>query len=123
MKNKEYAQYLCIEARNSCVSKRAEVSIREWKPVENMCHHNVSIWCANNPSYTPVRGWLYFNLPGFPHVKFVSHSVVRAPDKELYDITPSNASKDYPFVESNLSEEEYAELIEIQGVTEIVHAE
>ncbi|MEY8210911.1 MAG: hypothetical protein RPT00_01510, partial [Gammaproteobacteria bacterium] len=83
----------------------------------------VSDWCENNPAYTPVRGWLYFDLPGLPQVKFVSHSVVRAPDNELYDITPSNASKDYPFVEGNLSEEEYADLIGIKGVTEIVCVE
>lgn len=90
----------------------------DWEPQPNFCHHNVSIWCQLRPEYIPVSGWLYFDLPGLNFVKFVAHSAVKAPDGELYDITPSE-TKDYPFIESELSEEEYAELVESKGFGEI----
>lgn len=53
----------------------------------------------------------------------VAHSAVKAPDGALYDITPTNASQDYPFIESKLSEEEYAELVETRGYGEINYSE
>ena len=56
-------------------------------------------------------------------MKFVSHSAVSTPQGELYDITPSVASQDYPFVDSGLSEEEYAELVETKGYGEIHYFE
>jgi hypothetical protein len=34
---------------------------------------------------------------------------------QLYDITPSNATQEYPFLEAQLSEEDYADLVELQG--------
>jgi hypothetical protein len=83
------------------------------------CHHNVSMWCQHEPDFEPVRGWLYFDLPGLNYVKFVAHSAVRTPEGELFDITPSRAFQDYLFIEGGLSEEEYAHLVETQGVGEI----
>lgn len=80
-----------------------------------MCHHNVTEWCALEPTYKVVRGWLYFDLTGCSVARFVAHSVVRAEDGNLYDITPSNASQDYPFLEGNLSEGEFTKLVEEAG--------
>ena len=88
--------------------RRAEVRQGDWVPHPNRCHENVSVWCEANDGYEPVRGWLYFDLPGLPMSRFVAHSAVRAPDGKLYDITPSRASQDYPFIESGLSEDDYA---------------
>lgn len=110
-----YAKSLLARVGEAQVVRRAEVNIGEWKPLANMCHHNVTAWCESNPTYQVVRGWLYFDLPGLPVARFVAHSVVRAPDGELCDITPSNATRDYPFLEGKLSEEEFAELVEERG--------
>lgn len=121
MNVKEYAELIFRDIKKAVVPQRTMVRIGEWQPEPNMCHHNVSIWCENNPEYSPVRGWLYFDLPALGYVKFVSHSVVLTPNGELFDITPSNASQDYPFVLSGLSEEEYAALVEGSGISEIVH--
>jgi hypothetical protein len=118
---KEYAKRLFTKAGEAMPLKRAVIEGGDWKPQPNMCHHNVSIWCQNNPDYKSVRGWLYFDLAGLNFVKFVAHSAVKSSDGELYDITPSNASKDYPFVDSELTEEEYADLVENKGCGEICY--
>lgn len=115
----EYGCSLMRRSAEAATVAKLQVQVGEWKPKENMCHHNVSYFCEMNPEYRPVRGWLYFNLPGLPVAKFLSHSVVRAPDGTLYDITPWNASQGYPFIASCLSEDEYAQLVDGQGVNEL----
>ena len=119
----EYAKALCSRVGDAEMLKRAVIENGDWEPQFNLCHHNVSLWCELNTEYYPVRGWLYFDLPGINYVKFVAHSAVKAPDGALYDITPTNASQDYPFIESKLSEEEYAELVETRGYGEINYSE
>lgn len=108
----KYAESLYSRVGEAVILKRAVIEGGNWQPEPNMCHHNVTIWCSHNAEFTPARGWLYFNLPGLIFVKFVAHSAVEAPEGELFDITPSNASQDYPFITSGLSEEEYAAIIE-----------
>lgn len=115
----EYAKALYSRVGGAVTLKRAKIEGGDWEPQPNMCHHNVSMWCQLRTDYKAVRGWLYFDLPGLDYVKFVAHSAVRTPDGELFDITPSNASQDYPFIESGLSEEEYAKLVETRGHGEI----
>lgn len=117
----KYAKDLYSRTGSAALLNRAIVHIGDWKPKANMCHHNVTFWCENRHGYEPVRGWLYFDLPGFPFVKFVAHSAVRTPEGELFDITPSSATQDYPFIESRLSESEYAELVENMGHGELLH--
>jgi hypothetical protein len=114
-----YAKSLLARVGEAQVVRRAEVRIGERKPLANMCHHNVTDWCESEPTYQAVRGWLYFDLPGCSVARFVAHSVVHAPDGELYDITPSNASQDYPFLKGKLSEEEFAELVEKRGYSNL----
>lgn len=120
---KEYAKELYTRSRKAVMLKRAVIEGGDWQPEANMCHHNVTEWCQYKPNYKPVRGWLYFDLPGRNYVKFVAHSAVLTPESELYDITPSNASQDYPFVESGLSEKVYAEIVETNGYGEIHYTE
>ncbi len=111
----KYAEELNARLGEAVYLKRAEVKIGEWEPEYNMCHHNVSEWCLNDPSYKPVRGWLYFDALR----RFKSHSAVLTLDGELFDITPSRASTEYPFLSANLSEEEYSALVEEAGVNDI----
>lgn len=101
------------------VVEKLDVRVGDWKPQRNMCHHNVTYFCEHNPDWVPVRGWLYFDLQGLDISKFVSHSIVRDSAGAYWDITPLVASQDYPFVTSNLSEDEYADLVEIQGCSEL----
>jgi hypothetical protein len=119
----EYAKTLCSRLGEAVTLKRAVIEGGHWEPQPNMCHHNVSIWCQHRTDHKPVRRWLYFDLPGLSHVVFVAPSAVRTPEGELFDITPSNASQDYPFVNSDLSEDEYAELVETRGYGEIHYSQ
>lgn len=114
-----YAKELYSRVGSATLLNRATIAGGDWEPQANMCHHNVTICCELKPEYTPVRGWLYFELPGASFVKFVAHSAVRTPDGELYDITPSNASQDYPFVDGGLSEDQYSELVDKNNTTKI----
>ncbi len=67
-----------------------------WLPEHNWCHANVDRWIAENQGYKAVRGWLVFNL--FFRMRFSAHSMVEEADGTLIDITPSNASRRYPFL-------------------------
>lgn len=114
-----HAKSLMSRVADAAPAHQLRVQIGDWKPQEKMCHHNVTYFCEKNQEYQPVRGWLYFDLPGLSFAKFVSHSVIQAPDGKLYDITPSSASQTHPFLASNLSEDDYAELIEGHGASEL----
>ena len=50
---------------------------------------------------------------------FLAHSVVRAPDGELYDITPLNTPRQYPFIIAKEPEAEYVSLVEGRGFTNL----
>lgn len=116
-----YARSLYGRIGEARVLRRVEIDAENWEAQPNMCHHNASALHLQDARYTPVRGWLYFDLPGLGYVKFVSHSAVRTPDGEIVDITPkpSAATQDYPFLEGNLSEGEYQYLVEECGHGEI----
>ena len=108
----KYAATLYSRISEAVILKRAIIEGGDWQPEPNKCHHNVTIWCKYNPAFKPARGWLYFELNGLNFVKFVAHSAVITSKGEIRDITPSNASRDYPFILSGLSEDEYAVLVE-----------
>lgn len=114
-----YALFLFDRVGEAVVAGRAVIEGGDWQPKHNMCHHNATDWCELKPEFTPVRGWLYFDLPGLPHVKFVAHSIVRTPGGDLVDITPSDATQDYPFLVSGLSDNEYAHVVEELGFGEL----
>lgn len=115
----KYGETLYARINEAVILKRAKIKGGDWQPQPNECHHNVTIWCEHNLGFKPARGWLYFDLPGSNFVKFVAHSVVIGPNGEIRDFTPSNASQDYPFITSGLSEDEYASLVEASGNGEI----
>ena len=59
-----------------------------------------------------MRGWLIFEFGGlFGFVRFNSHSVIEQQDGTLIDITPSRASRRYPFIRHAGSEEDFIELV------------
>ena len=97
--------------------RRAEMSIGAWKPQQNKCHENVSILCEHNPTYLPVRGWFYFD----ELAKFIPHSVIRRPNGDIRDITPSLVTTQYPFIIAEESEAEYQALIEMLGSNRLYH--
>src|SRR5689334_12473115 len=103
-----YAASLFARVHEAVVLGWAEVEIGDWRPGAKDCHANVTTLCAHDSAYSSVRGWLYFDFGGcLDRVQFLAHSAVRGPDGTLYDITPSQASQQYPFVAANLSEHEY----------------
>ena len=117
----EYTQRLYLRVGQGEVAPPARVSIDDWTPVENDCHANVTTWCKSSNGFEIVRGWLYFDLAGLlPYVLFNAHSVIRDSAGELWDITPSRATDQYPFLVAEEAEDVYAQFIE-GGVTRLRH--
>ena len=116
-----YAANLYTRIGEAVMLQRVEVNLGGWRPKENECHLNASEIYHRNAAYEPVRGWLYFDFDGkLDRVQFVSHSAVRTPDGQLCDVTPSNASREYPFIPALETEEEYSALVE-GGATRLWH--
>jgi hypothetical protein len=113
----KYAARLYVRRSEGIILTCANVSIGKWKPQPKLCHGNVAVWCDNDTSYQPVRGWLHLELAGI----FLAHSVVRKPNGELCDITPLNAHQQYPFILAEESEAEYEDLIVRRNISQIVH--
>ena len=108
----DYAAKLYARVGEAAVLRRMEVEVGGWQPLANECHSNATQFHLRDASYTPVRGWLYFDFGGcLAHVQFLAHSVVRAPNGELWDITPAQPAQAYPFILAMESEEDYAALI------------
>jgi hypothetical protein len=105
---KEYVSLLYNRRHESKLTGVATIEGGNWQPIQNECHENVNTFCAQSKGFTPVRGWLYFDLPDTPDcVMFLAHSVVKTPDGFLSDITPQVASQRYPFLEAKLNDEEF----------------
>lgn len=117
--SEKYAESLMQRVGEARPVKKIAVKFDDWEPKPNMCHHNAMLFCDRKPDWSPVRGWLYFDLTGLDIAKFVSHSVVQAPDGTYCDITPWGTTTDYPFLAGNLGEEEYADLVETQGFDQL----
>ncbi len=116
-----YAAALFARLNQVALLQPAVVDIGDWHPQLNSCHANVTELCAHDRSYSPVRGWLYFDFGGYlDRVQFLAHSAIRAPNGNLYDITPSQATQQYPFLAAVEPEAEYRALIE-SGVVRLWH--
>jgi hypothetical protein len=118
---KAYAAGLYARLGELTLLRKVEVSIGDWKPLAKDCHQNATTLYLNRPEYSPVWGWLYFDFGGLlDHVRFIAHSAVRAPNGELWDITPTDVATRYPFLAAVESEDDYAALTE-GGVSELWH--
>ena len=118
---REYAEKLYLRIGEAVILRRMEIEIGSWRPLENECHSNVAIVHHHSPSYCPVHGWLYFDFDHqLDRAQFLAHSALRSPSGELWDITPSRASQEYPFLSALESEKEYFALID-QGFSRLWH--
>ena len=114
----EYKKSVFARRAEGALITRAELSIGEWQPEFNMCHHNVTQLCVNEPSFTAIRGWLVLEAPDRTFLRFVAHSVVMNANGEVFDITPSKVSEEYPFIDGMLSYEEFASFVDDFGIYE-----
>jgi hypothetical protein len=72
--------------------------------LENFCHKNAADYAAKNPGWKVVHGWLIFDFEADTHglltlVQFNPHSILENQDGERLDVTPSRASRRYPFLD------------------------
>jgi hypothetical protein len=70
----------------------------------------------------PVRGWVVFEVyTPLGLCRFIPHSVVEDEHGMLFDITPSRASRCYPFLKDEMTEEEYILLITSRKLVNLDH--
>ncbi len=120
---KTYATRLYERINEAAILTCADVGVGDWTPIKNDCHGNATTFCEHQQDHTPARGWLYFDYGGVTdRVQFLAHSAIQAPDGTLYDITPSSASQQYPFIIAEESEEEYVRLVHGKGIDSIWHS-
>jgi hypothetical protein len=92
----------------SVILRRIVAHIGEWTPTVNRCHDNVAIWVAKNPQHKHVHGFIYMDLrPNAQYIRLMAHSAVETEDGTLCDITPHQASIDYPFIRHLGTDEEF----------------
>jgi hypothetical protein len=90
-----------------------ERSLGVWRPDPNECHRNCDWWVLHNPDCKAIRGWLLFDFGGFlTFVRFNAHSVLQEAGGNLIDITPSQASQRYPFMQHPGEEAEFISLVD-----------
>jgi hypothetical protein len=86
------------------------------KPHE--CHRNVHAFVASNDGYRAVGGWLFFDyrnaflLGIVPTIRFTAHSLVQDENGLMLDITPSQASQRYPFIEHPFGHDDFVQLVD-----------
>jgi hypothetical protein len=92
----------------SVILHRKIVHIGRWTPTISRCHDNVAIWVAKNPQHKHVHGFIYMDLrPNTYCIRLMAHSVVETEDGTLCDITPPEASTEYPFIRHLRTDEEF----------------
>jgi hypothetical protein len=92
----------------SVILRRIVAHIGEWTPTVNRCHDNVAIWVAKKPQHKHVYGFIYMDLrPNARCIRLMAHSAVETEDGTLCDITPHEASIDYPFIRHLGTDEEF----------------
>jgi hypothetical protein len=106
---KKYIEKLYDRRQGAEVVTRYEMKGGNWQPQLKLCHENVDAYIKNTDGFKAARGWLYFDLQGFNYVMFVQHSVLESPEGQLMEITPSDASQEYPFIRAYESDEEFFE--------------
>jgi hypothetical protein len=102
-------------------------SLPGWSPAEKECHRNADYWCLHNPGHLALSGWMVFDwtaaflLDQPSRYHFTAHSVVRAPNGALFDLTPSQAHQRYPFLPHPGPDEEFVALVEGHQITQLDH--
>ena len=84
---RERAYFDEIQSRSTVPHK---LVVHPWKDAQpRECHNNVARWVELNPTDSVCCGWLVLGS-----CIFVAHSVVRAPDGTLFDVTPADSEDD-----------------------------
>jgi len=92
----------------SVILRHIFARIGEWTPTANRCHDNVAIWVAKKPQHKHVHGFIYMDLrPRAQCIRLMAHSAVETEDGTLCDITPHEASVNYPFIRHLGTDEEF----------------
>ena len=92
-------------------------SMKSDSPREGECHNNADRYVLENPDCKSIRGWLVFDnatalvFSSRPHFRFTSHSVVERADGRLFDPTPTQALRRYPFLRHEGPESEFDAII------------
>src|SRR5271169_2065380 len=97
-----------------------DCSSADFSPSPTDCHHNVNRWVEANPNHRAVRGWLSFG-PVLQVLRFNAHSVVCDENRTLFDLTPSDASQQHPFIPYEGMEEDFAELVKKEKLVYVEH--
>lgn len=119
---KELAQQLYERRHLAIPVPFRDCSGPDFAPVEQACHSNVDEWCLSHPTHRAVRGWLLHEswLPqGF--CRFAAHSVVRDEQGLLFDLTPTRATRRYPFLPNHLSDEEFVLMVSARQLVHLDH--
>lgn len=65
------------------------------------CHDNAAAFCASQPGYSVVTGWILLGI-GWDRYLFCPHSIVRDGAGRLRDVTPQNdPGAELPFLPDN----------------------
>ena len=118
----ELAHRLYERRDQAIVVPCGDCSSADFQPVEQDCHGNVEVWCKAHPGHKPVRGWLVFerySRPGF--CRFIAHSVVEDEQGQLFDPTPTRASRRHPFVRDESVEEEFLLMLAARQLVHLDH--
>jgi hypothetical protein len=89
--------------------RKTAVRIGDWRPKVHECHDNVAYWVARNPKHKHVFGFVLFDLRALTGcIRISAHSAVEDENGVLCDITPHEASADYPFIRNTGSMDDFA---------------
>jgi hypothetical protein len=83
-----------------------------WQPIANDCHNNTDRFVLENPGFKSVRGWRVFDYSDLGFFRFMSHSVISAPDGHLFEITPNPTGYAPPFLRHLGLEGEFEAIVE-----------
>jgi hypothetical protein len=85
--------------------------------LETFCHKNAADYASKNSGWKVVHGWLIFDYEAdtqglLKFVQFNPHSIVENQGGERLDVTPSQASRRYPFLDHVGTPLDFARIVE-----------
>jgi hypothetical protein len=83
-----YEADICRRLSEADVIPFRRVVMEDGRPRIGECHPNVDAWVAAHADCIAIRGWAIYLDQGILGIRLTAHSVVRGPDRKLFDITP-----------------------------------